>query len=125
VVAVLVAMMGLLGWSVSAQESEPVAPTGQFQAVAPDLVLDTCTGKLKTAGGQVLEAGVDPSGTTIGKYSAAGYATAVTRTVSLNMLSQPVAQTDSVKGYIIVNTETGAIVKQRVYYRQPLQGNEF
>lgn len=134
VMFVVLAAVGLFGWSVTrgAAQAEEAAPdqaglyqAGLYQAVAPDCVLNTATGKLTTANGQVLEAGIDPGGTKLGKYSAAGYATAVTRAIGLDLINQPFARTDSVKAYLIVDTETGKVVKQRVYYRQPLDSNEF
>lgn len=97
---------------------------GLYQAAAPDLVLDTATGKLVDSKGQVLEQPVDQAGTEAGRYSAAGYVSAVTRSVGLGVINQPIARSELVKGYIIVDTQTGQVVRQQVYYRQPLQPSD-
>jgi hypothetical protein len=102
-----------------AGEDQP--PVGRYQAVAPDLVLDTATGKLARTNGQVLEPPADPSAQEVGRYSAAGYVTAVTRSVGLDIINRPTMQVDVVKGYLLVDTKTGRVVKQRVYYSQPIQ----
>ncbi len=94
---------------------------GRYQAVAPDLVLDTTTGKLADGNGQVLEPPIDAGSTDVGRFSAAGYVTAVTRGVGLDMMQVPTARTDLVKGYVIVDTKTGRVAKSRVYESRPLQ----
>lgn len=125
---VLCASVALVGWGVDkgmAQDEEAAeAAVGLYQAVAPDLVLDTATGKLVDAKGQVLAQAVDQAGTQAGRYSAAGYVTAVTRSVGLDVINQPIARSELMKGYIIVDTQTGQVVSQRVYYRQPLQSTD-
>lgn len=99
-------------------------PVGHYQVAVPNLVLDTATGKLVGANGQVLEPPVDPSGSEVGRYSVDAYVTSVTRSVTLNVLNVPVANVDLVKGYVIADTKTGRIVKQRVYYSAPLQAGD-
>jgi len=94
---------------------------GRYQAAAPDLVLDTATGRLVSAKGGALEAPVDPTGKEVGRYSVAGYVTAVTRSVGLDVISRPVASVDLVKGYVVLDTKTGRVLRQRVYYSQPIQ----
>jgi hypothetical protein len=94
---------------------------GRYQAAAPDLVLDTTTGKLTDAAGQVLEPPIDASSKDVGRFSAAGYVTAVTRSVGLDVIGVPVARTDLVKGYVIVDTKTGQAVRRRVYESHALQ----
>ncbi len=123
-VVILCASVGLIGWGVGKGVAEE-EPVGQYQAAAPDLVLDTATGKLINSTGQVLEQAIDPSGTTLGKYSAAGYATAVTRNVGLSVINQPIAYTETVKGYAIVDTQSGRVVKHRIYYQQTLKADDF
>jgi len=125
-VVVLCATIAVLGWGVGkGVAEEEKTDLGKYQAVAPDLVLDTTTGRLSNSDGQVLEQSIDPSGTKIGRYSAAGYTTAVTRSVGLSVINQPVAYSETIKGYIVIDTQTGQVLKQRVYYRQPLQSNDF
>ncbi len=99
-------------------------PVGRYQAVAPDLVLDTSTGKLTGAGGQVLEPPMAGGDEEVGRFSAAGYVTAVTRSVGLDVMNVPVARTDLVKGYVIVDTKTGRVVKKRVYESRPLRAGD-
>jgi hypothetical protein len=121
---ILCTSVALVGWGVGkgvAEEEQATATVGLYQAAAPDLVLDTATGKLVDSQGQVLEQPVDQAGTEAGRYSAAGYVSAVTRSVGLDVINQPIARSELVKGYIIVDTQTGQVVRQRVYYRQPLQ----
>ncbi len=120
-VVALCAAVGFLAWGVSrgaAQEEEPV---GRYQVAVPDLVLDTATGRLVDGRGQVLEQAVDPSGKEIGRYSVDGYVTAVTRSVGLDVIGQPVAVSSLVKGYVVADTQTGRVLKQRIYSSQPLQ----
>ncbi|MFB3879948.1 MAG: hypothetical protein ACE149_01730 [Armatimonadota bacterium] len=123
-VVVLCGTMGLLAWGVGSGAEEEAAPSNQYQAVAPDLVLDTATGKLTNSQGRVMEQAIDPSATVAGRYSAAGYVTAVTRTVGLNVINQPVVYPELVKGYVIVDAQTGQVVTQRIYYRQALQASD-
>ena len=120
-VVVTCAAIVFVGWGVarSAEEEEQVA--GRYQFAVPDLVVDTATGRLVNSKGQVLEGPIDPSGSEVGRYSVDGYVTAVTRSVGLNVLDQPVARTDLVKGYVLGDTKTGRVVRQRVYYSEPLQ----
>jgi len=120
-VVVLCVTVALLSWGVGSGAEEEQVASNQYQAVAPDLVLDTATGKLANSRGQVLEQAIDPSGTAAGRYSAAGYVTAVTRAVGLSVINQPVVYPELVKGYVIVDAQTGQVVKQRNYYRQALQ----
>jgi hypothetical protein len=119
---ILCVSVALVGWGVGrGVAEEEAAKVGLYQAAAPDLVLDTATGKLVDSRGQVLEQAVDQAGTQAGRYSAAGYVAAVTRSVGLDVINQPIANSQLVKGYVIVDTQTGQVVKQRVYYRQALQ----
>jgi hypothetical protein len=123
-VAVICAAVAFAGWGVARGAAEGVKeeePVGRYQVAVPDLVLDTMTGRLMSGRGQVLESPTDPSGTEVGRYSVDGYVTAVTRYVGLDVINQPVANTDLVKGYVVADTKTGQIVRQRIYYSQPLQ----
>jgi hypothetical protein len=122
-VVALCAVVGFLAWGVTrgaAQEQEQ-DPVGRYQVAVPDLVLDTTTGRLVDGKGQVLEQAIDPSGEEIGRYSVDGYVTAVTRSVGLDVINQPVAVSSLVKGYVVADTQTGRVVKQRIYYSQPLR----
>ena len=126
-VAVICAAAAFIGWGVSrgaAQEAEEKEPVGRYQVAVPDLILDTATGRLVNGSGQVLEQAIDPSGTDVGHYSVDGYVTAVTRYVGLDVMNQPVAQVDLVKGYVLADTKTGRIIKQRMYYSQPLRKSD-
>jgi len=142
-VIVLCVVAVAIGWSVvrgeaQDQQAGPLLPppadlaartgsdegVGRYQFGAPDLILDTATGKLTNGSGQVLESPIDASGKDAGRYSVAGYVTAVTRTLGLDVLNQPTVQADLVKGYVIGDTKTGRIVKQRVYHSGPLQPGE-
>jgi len=127
-VVALCAALGIIGWGVTrgaaqvaAEEEEPV---GRYQVAVPDLILDTATGRLTGDGGKVLETPVDPSGEAVGRYSVDGYVTAVTRRVGLDVINQPVAYPELVKGYVVADTKTGRIIKTRVYYAQPLTRND-
>lgn len=135
VLAFLAAAVVLVGWQVTRSSAQGVTSdtgaygsaaiadqvVGRYQAAAPDLVLDTTTGKLTDGAGQVLEPPIDASSKDVGRFSAAGYVTAVTRSVGLDVMSVPVARTDLVKGYVIVDTKTGQVVKSRVYASRPIQ----
>jgi hypothetical protein len=114
------AAIAFLGWGVTGGAAQEEQAVGRYEVAVPDLVLDTATGKL-TSKGQVLEQAIDPSGQEIGRYSVDGFITAVTRRVGLNVLEQPVVWPELVKGYVIVDTKTGQIVKQRTYYSRALQ----
>lgn len=122
----------LVGWLIVggfAQDISPNTggdeqPVGRYQAVAPDLVLDTSTGKLTTSAGQMLEAPIEAAGKEVGRFSAAGYVTAVTRSVGLDVMNTPVARTDLVKGYVIVDTKSGRVVRKRIYESRPLRAND-
>lgn len=120
-VAVICAAVAFLAWGGArgaAQEEEPV---GRYQMAVPDLVLDTATGRLVDGQGKVLENAIDPNGEEVGRYCVDGYVTAVTRSVGLDVINQPVAVTSLVKGYVLGDTQTGRVIKQRIYYSQPLQ----
>ena len=123
-VVVLCAAVAYVGWDVARGQAPPEEPLGRYQVAVPDLVLDTMTGRLTSTRAGILEQPIDPSGTEVGRYSVDGYVTAVTRSVGINVLDQPVAFTDLVKGYVIADTKTGRIVKQRTYYSQALQPGE-
>lgn len=123
---VLCLTLACIGWGISrSSAAEEKDQTGRYQAAAPDLVLDTATGKLMTSRGQILEQPINPTNEKVGRYSAAGWETAVTRSVGLNMINQPVAYAETVKGYILLDTQTGQVLKERVYYREPLQADDF
>lgn len=111
-------------WGIGSGMAEEEQAVGRYQAGAPDLILDTATGKLARASGQVLEPAIDPSATEVGRYSVAGWVSAVTRSVGLDVIQRPVAATDLVKGYVIVDTKTGHVVKQKTYHSSPLQAGE-
>jgi hypothetical protein len=113
-----------LGWSVVRGEAEDEQVVGKYQFAPPNLILDTATGKLTAKGGDTLESPIDAGGKDVGRYNVAGYVTAVTRTVGLDMLNQPAFTQDLVKGYVIGDTKTGPIVKERVYYSAPLGRGE-
>lgn len=114
-----------IGWSGGRTEAQDEQVIGRFQFAAPDLILDTATGRLTTGGGAILEPPIDASGKDVGRYSAAGYVTAVPRTVGLDVLGQPTMSADIVKGYVVGDTKTGRILKQRVYYTQPIGPGDF
>ena len=122
-VVIICAAMALLGWGISrcaAQQDE----VGRYQVAVPDLVLDTATGKLVTSKGQVLEQPVDPTGEEVGRYSVDAYVTSVTRNAGLDIINQPVVWPQLVKGYVLLDTQTGQIIRQKIYYRQALQRND-
>ena len=120
-VALFCLVTGLVGWGVgvvgAAQEEQPV---GRYQVAVPDLMLDTATGRLVDSGGSVLEQAIDPAGKEPGRYSVDGYVTVVTRFVGLNVLNVPYAQQEMVKAYVIGDTKTGRVLRQRVYETQPV-----
>ena len=136
--AVLAGAMVLVGWGAARGSTPdimsvgtgqaPVAlaeqTVGRFQAVAPDLCLDTATGKLVDGSGRMLEPPADPSGQELGRFTAAGYVTAVTRSVGLNVIQSPVANTELVKGYVIADSKTGRVLKSRIYYARPLDNRD-
>jgi len=122
-VMIICAAMAFLGWGLSrgaAQQEE----VGRYQVAVPDLILDTATGKLVSSTGQVLEQPIDPSGEEIGRYSVDGYVTAVTRRAGLDVINQPVVWPELIKGYVLLDTQTGQVIKQKIYYRQALQKND-
>ena len=133
--AFLGAALVLVGWQVTRSVAQDITSeagpygsaalaeqvVGRYQAAAPNLVLDTATGKLADGAGQVLESAIDASSKEVGRFSAAGYVTAVTRSVGLDLMNVPVARTDLVKGYVIVDTKTGQVVKSRVYESRAVQ----
>jgi len=136
------AMLALVGWAVAhswaqaavlggaaaggggagPETQEP--PVGRYQAAVPDLVFDTASGKLVGANGQVLEPPLDPTASEVGRYSVDAYVTSVTRSVTLNVVSMPVANVELVKGYLIVDTKTGRVMRHRIYYSAPLQAGD-
>lgn len=120
VVLVCAVVIGV-GWGVArgAGQEEPVV--GRYQVAAPDLVLDTATGKLSDGTGRVLEPPLDASGSEVGRYTVDGYVTAVTRWVGLDVTQTPTQRVDLVKGYVLGDTKTGRVLKQRVYYSQPMK----
>lgn len=125
-VVLICAAAMLLGWGITrgAAQQDEQDPVGRFQVAVPDLVLDTATGRLANSRGQVLEQPLDPTGEEIGRYSVDGYVTAVTREVGLNVINQPVVWPQLVKGYVVLDTQTGQIVRQKVYYKQPIQASD-
>ncbi len=118
---VLCAAAAFLSWGVTRGVAQDQEPVGRYQVAVPDLILDTATGRLVNSKGQVLEQAADPSGDEVGRYSVDGYVTAVTRYIGLDVLQQPTMRVDLVKGYVLADTKTGRVVKQRVYHSQPLQ----
>jgi len=120
-VIALCATTAFIGWQVSRAAANEEQPVGRYQMAVPDLVLDTATGRLTTGNGQVLEQPIDPSGAEIGRYCVDGLVTSVTRYVGLDVINQPVARVDLVKAYVIGDTKTGRVVRQRTYYSQPIQ----
>jgi hypothetical protein len=138
VFAILLAavVVAVAGWGLSrssalaqvvgggAAEEKQDQPVGRYQVAVPNLVLDTATGKLMGGNGQVLEPPLEPNGSEVGRYSVDAYVTSVTRSVSLNVIGVPAASVDLVKGYVIADTKTGRIVRQRVYHSAPLQAGD-
>lgn len=120
-VVVICAVVGVLSWGLGRSAAQEQGEVGRYQVAVPDLVLDTATGRLVTGNGQVLEQAIDPNGTEAGRYSVDGYVAAVTRAVGLDVMNQPVAYTQVVKGYVLGDTKTGAVVRERIYHSQPLQ----
>jgi hypothetical protein len=90
----------------------------------PDLTLDTATGKLSDSKGTVLEPALDPAGKLVGHYCVDGYVTSVTRSVGQNVLNMPFAKVDLVKGYVLGDTTTGRVLKQKIYYSQPIGSDD-
>ena len=117
-------ILAAVGWSLGAGDAEEPQEVGRYQAAAPDLVLDTMTGRLTDSKGVSLSPVLDASEKQVGRYSAAGYVAVITRFVGLNIVSQPYAQQELVKGYSIVDTKTGQVVKQKIYASQPIAANE-
>jgi hypothetical protein len=123
VVLIICTAMVCLDWGLSrcaAQQDE----VGRYQVAVPDLVLDTATGRLANSAGKVLEQPIDPTGEEIGRYSVDGYVTAATRRAGLDVVNQPVVWPELIKGYVLLDTQTGQIIRQKIYYRQPLQRND-
>ncbi len=121
VVAIAVCVgIGLLVWGVTRGTAQEEQTVGRYEVAVPDLVLDTATGKL-TSNGQVLEQPIDPSNTEVGRYSVDGFVTALTRRVGLDVINQPVVWPEMVKGYVIIDTKTGQILRQRTYYSRNFQ----
>jgi hypothetical protein len=123
-VLTLCAAVAFIGWDSARGQAPDEEPTGRYEAAVPDLILDTMTGKLTRRGGRVLEQPIDPAGTEVGRYSVDAYVTAVTRKVGLSIIEVPIAYTDLVKGYVIADTKTGQILRQKLYYAQPLQPDD-
>lgn len=120
-VITLICAVGLaLVWAGGRGSAED-QPVGRYQVAVPDLVLDTMTGKLTGNGGRMLESPINPAGDEVGRYSVDGYVTAVTRKVGLDVINQPVAYPQLVKAYVVVDTKTGQILRQKTYYSKPLR----
>ncbi len=122
-IVVLCAILAISSWGVSrsaAQQDE----VGRYQVAVPNLVLDTATGRLSTSTGQVLEQPIDPTGDEVGRYSVDGFMTAVTRNAGLDVINQPVVWPQLVKGYVILDTQTGQILRESIYYRRALQKDD-
>jgi len=115
-----VAATGLVVSRVSAQEEPSV---GRYQFAAPDLVLDTATGRLTGQGSRVLRPPVDPAGTEVGRYSVDGYIATTMRQADLRTTQRPFLyqRAGLVQGYVLGDTQTGLIIEHRVYYSRPLQ----
>ncbi len=116
-----VCLATVMGWGVIRAADPTEESVGRYQAAAPDLILDTATGRLTNAAGQLLEQPIDPSSAEVGRYSAAGFVTAVTRSVGLDVLNRPTAEVELVKGYVIADTKTGRVLRQRIYHSRPLE----
>lgn len=116
-----VCLATVTGWGVIRAADPTEESVGRYQAAAPDLILDTATGRLTNAAGQLLEQPIDPSSAEVGRYSAAGFVTAVTRSVGLDVLNRPTAEVELVKGYVIADTKTGRVLRQRIYHSRPLE----
>lgn len=120
---VLGAMVGACIGGRAFSETTATAPanTGRFMAAAPDLTFDTATGEAKNSLGIIVQPAVEPGGTTVGKYSAAGYIVSVTTATSISALGRSDVFSRLVKGISVVDTTTGRlVVNQRVYFNEPV-----
>jgi len=95
----------------AAQEEQ----VGRFQVTAPDLVTDTTTGRIVDGSGKVIEAGVSTSARELGRYQAAGYVKVVPKEAIWDALGRPVMQSTVEKGFVIIDTATGQVLRKRVY----------
>jgi hypothetical protein len=123
-VTIICAAGALLIWGMGRGVAQD-EPIGRYQVAAPDLLLDTMTGRLVDGNGRVLEGPIDPSGEEVGRYAAAGYVTAVTRRIGLDVINQPIAYPELVKGYVLIDTKTGQVLRSKTYYAQPLEAGDF
>jgi hypothetical protein len=121
---VLCAAAAAVVWGMASGVAQEEAAVGRYQMAVPDLVLDTATGRLVDGNGRVLEQPVDPTGAEAGRYCVDGYVTAVPRQVGLDVIQQPTMRVELVKGYILGDTKTGTVVRQRIYYSQPIRAND-
>ncbi|NIM04811.1 MAG: hypothetical protein GTO55_02570 [Armatimonadetes bacterium] len=116
--AATIASIGQEPAAVSVQAADT---TGSYFAVAPDLVINTATGEVKNGMGQVISPAIEPQGSLVGKYDAAGFMTTLTTAASMSALGRSDIQNRLIKGITVVDTTTGQIVvKRRIYYNQPL-----
>jgi len=116
----LVAVLFIAGaaFSTASQKNDSV---GRYLAVAPDLVLDTASGEVKDGAGQVILSAIEPNGSLVGKYHAAGFVTALTTGVATSGLGRQDVFNHLVKGISLTDTTTGRLVVSRlIYYNQPL-----
>lgn len=111
----------LVGWGVSVVGAQEDEQAGRYQVAVPDLMLDTATGRLVTSGGAVLEQAIDPSNKEPGRYTVDGYVTVITRLVGLNVLGVPFVRQELVKGYVIGDSKTGRVLRQRIYATEPIE----
>jgi len=124
ITVVVCAAVAAVVWGMASGVAQEEAAVGRYQMAVPDLILDTATGRLVDSKGKVLEQPVDPSGSEVGRYCVDGYVTAVPRQVGLDVLQQPTLRADLVKGYILGDTKTGTVARQRIYYSQPLRADD-
>jgi predicted anti-sigma-YlaC factor YlaD len=120
-VALVCLATALVGWGVSVVGAQEDQPVGRYQVAVPDLMLDTATGRLVDGRGSILEQAIDPSNKESGRYTVDGYVTVITRVVGLNIVGVPFVRQEMVKGYVIGDTKTGRVLRQRIYETQPVE----
>ena len=120
-----IAVLSVAAFALVGRGAAEEPPLGRYAAVAPSLVLDTATGKLTDSKGPVVNPAVDASGTKPGRYHAAGYVTTVVRRSWVDFMGKAQTETQVVKGFILVDTTTGNVLKSAVYSRTPLAPTDF
>ena len=106
-------------------EDEVEAVVDLYRVAAPDLVINTATGAVKNSAGETIVPALMPAGETPGRFDAAGYATTLTKSVVTTALGQQAISKTLVKSVSVIDTTTGAfMVKDRIYYSQPLTAGD-